>query len=72
MIEREDVEGMACPSCGQTKEFQIAATVWGAYTAEGFDTTADGLPSYDNDWDQYDGCRCPFCEKAGCVEDFLT
>lgn len=62
---------MKCPGCGQTEAFNIAATVWGRYTAEGFDSHADNLPSYDNIWEQYAGCQCPKCGKEGVVEDFL-
>ena len=66
----EQLDDLKCPNCGQTEAFHIAATVWGRYTANGFDQDAEDLPNGDSDWDQYAACICPECHKSGLVEDF--
>lgn len=69
-FEAESLDDMQCPKCGQTEVFHIAATVWGAFTAQGFDMDAADLPSHDNDWNQYAACMCPKCQHTALVEDF--
>jgi len=66
----EQLDDMKCPNCGQTEAFHIAATVWGNFTADGFDPDAWGLPDHNNDWTEYDACICPQCKKTGIVQDF--
>lgn len=59
-----------CPSCGLKDSVQVAATVWGLFTPEGFDSDADDLPSYDNDFDEHAGAICPECGHRGNLSDF--
>lgn len=60
-----------CPSCGLVDHVHVAATVWGSYTPEGFDSDAEDLPNYDYSFDDATAARCPGCRHTGPLNDFI-
>ena len=66
------LEGMTCPKCGQTEALHIAVTSWVKMTDDGTDGMADGLPSYDTEWDENSPCQCPECDHFGVAHEFFN
>lgn len=60
--------GMFCPSCGQSDEIDISATVDVRLTIDG--TDADASSDGSHNWDDDTPCSCANCGHSATVADF--
>lgn len=60
------LEGITCPNCGQTTDFQITATAT-------FDVTDEGTGDYQSvEWDDNSPIHCGKCGHMGLIKDFTA
>lgn len=60
------LDGMRCPSCGNTTDFKIVFTAWGRFYEDGLDEHDD------SEFDDESPCVCHGCQFSGAVADFVV
>jgi hypothetical protein len=66
MTNRNCLEGVTCPRCGQEDHFHITATITCVVTDDGSE------PAGDPYWDDDSFTHCPECEFQGTLKGFRS